>query len=94
MMKAYTQGSNDSYDSCYISNTNPCGAEVVEFNQSEFDKLTEKYFQSLSTQRLPKNFIPEMIVKGKGDLFENVKPEPKVIVNADGKEELVGTYNY
>lgn len=52
--------------------------------------------QSLSTQQLPKEFIPEYsyieYYRGAGNLIrENIL---KTITNSEGKEELVGIYKY
>lgn len=62
---------------------------------------TEEIIQSLSTQQLPKEFIPEYesdfnscyctrdICNG-----NNCPKKLKTITNSEGKEELVGTYKY
>ena len=63
------------------------------------DKHTEEeIIQSLSTQKLPKEFIPEYEIvysskelADKGFIYEEVF---KTITNSEGKQELVGTYKY
>ena len=76
------------------------------WNISKNDYAKEKaedYIQSLSTQRLPKEFIPEMVDNGEedwigddvnGEPFWNEKLEPKIIINSDNKPEYVGTYKW
>ena len=58
----------------------------------------EDYEKSLSTQQLPKEFIPEYEIvysskelADKGFIYEEVF---KTITNSEGKQELVGTYKY
>lgn len=67
-----------------------CASAIVEF---------DKFIQSLSTQQLPSEFIPEYENKCwclkpmSGGCFECTKVL-KTITNSEGKEELVGTYRY
>lgn len=61
------------------------------------DKHTEEeIIQSLSTQQLPKEFIPEWKQTHSGIFRENNIPYAtmKTITNSEGKKELVGTYKY
>ena len=58
----------------------------------------EDYEKSLSTQQLPKEFIPEYEIvysskelADKGFIYEEVF---KTITNSEGKQELVGIYKY
>lgn len=54
-----------------------------------FKIYREELIQSLSTQQLPKEFIPEYEAKTEFGPFKL-----KTITNSQGKEELVGTYKY
>ena len=62
----------------------------------------EKFIQSLSTQQLPKEFIPEYEdVFNKTDCcsildnnYHTHSKKLKTIINSEGKEVLVGTYKY
>ena len=64
------------------------------------DKHTEEeIIQSLSSQQLPKEFIPEYNLMNKG--YDKPEDFPyqeckvfKTITNSEGKQELVGTYKY
>lgn len=53
----------------------------------------ENYLQSLSTQQLPKEFVPEYkeVTCGCDSIPHNVI---RTITNSEGKKELVGTYKY
>lgn len=71
-------------------------------NKSEDYDIYEEsdlYIQSLSTQQLPKEFIPEYKNKCwcskpmSGGCFECIEIL-KTITNSEGKEELVGKYTY
>lgn len=55
---------------------------------SHGENSLEKFIQSLSTQKLPKEFIPYLIFDKKG------VTSPQIITNSEGKLELVGTYKY
>lgn len=63
---------------------------------------TEEIIQSLSTQQLPKEFIPETYCnygddcpsKGAYDKQHLCDIRIKTIINSEGKQELVGTYKY
>lgn len=72
----------------------------VNPNISELDAYTS-FIQSLSTQQLPKEFIPEKeYIVAVDDLWQfqddDTLPQTKLktITNSGGKEELVGTYKY
>jgi len=55
----------------------------------------EEIIQSLSTQQLPKEFIPEIRIINQDYRFERgQRKELKTITNSEGKQELVGTYKY
>lgn len=53
-----------------------------EYNQKHFDD----FIQSLSTQQLPKEFIPEISSESLDNGYE--------IIIKEGKKELVGEYKY
>lgn len=77
--------------------------QKVKILQSDIDKdwneLAQKYIQSLSTQQLPSEFIPEYENKCwclkpmSGGCFECTKML-KTITNLEGKQELVGIFKY
>lgn len=63
------------------------------------DYTQEEIIQSLSTQQLPKEFIPEyedyeVIGERDDDGYPLWSKKLKTITNSEGKEELVGTYKY
>lgn len=64
------------------------------------DEYVKEFIQSLSTQQLPSEFIPEYelgyIHTENGFHIPVVLKEPrlKTITNSEGKQELVGTYKY
>lgn len=67
-------------------------------NVSELDAYTN-LVQSLSTQQLPKEFIPEyedyeVVGERDEDGYPLWSKRLKTITNSEGKEELVGTYKY
>lgn len=75
--------------------------EQLEIPNVERDYLNEdEYIQSLSTQQLPKEFIPEYelgyIHTENGFHIPVVLKEPrlKTITNSEGKEEIIGKYVY
>jgi hypothetical protein len=58
-----------------------------------------EFKQLLSTQQLPKEFIPEYeqipnFERSIGNIQENYKIKLKAIINSEGKEEIQGTYKY
>lgn len=57
-----------------------------------------QYIQSLSTQQLPSEFIPEYIntnsFGSETNGYDSGNFIPKTITNPEGKEELQGTYKY
>lgn len=68
---------------------------------SKNDEEIENFIQSLSTQKLPKEFIPEYEKSYKiNSDGENIgfpvhdTNKLKTIINSEGKEELVGVYKY
>lgn len=73
---------------------------INPFDTSRFYS-SEEIIQSLSTQRLPKEFIPSYKIDcvkvncngecGECNYMEKIL---KTITNSEGKEELVGTYKY
>lgn len=77
---------------------------VLNFPNSDISDLRikwteEEIIQSLSTQRLPKEFIPETEYveedcEPAGCDFPDRKEVLKTTINSEGKEELVGTYKY
>lgn len=79
----------------------PKYGEIININE-----IVDTYIQLISTQQLPKEFIPEykkdweettkMLMESMGDNPEDFKYEEtlKTITNSEGKEELVGTYKY
>ena len=69
------------------------------FNSEEygfdFKYTREEIIQSLSTQQLPKEFIPEIRIINQDYRFERgQREELKTITNPEGKKELVGKYLY
>lgn len=55
----------------------------------------EDFIQSLSTQQLPSEFIPEIRIINQDYRFnEGQREELKTITNQENKEVLVGTYKY
>lgn len=62
----------------------------------------EEIIQSLSTQQLPKEFIPEYIGGGEylageiggNEIWAEYPKELKTITNSEGRQELVGKYQY
>lgn len=74
--------------------------EQLGIPNEERDYLNEyEYIQSLSTQRLPKEFIPDTEFVNEdyepaGCDFPDRKEVLKTITNSEGKQELVGTYKY
>lgn len=61
-------------------------------------KIVEEFIKSLSTQQLPKEFIPEYIntnsFGSETNGYDSGNFVLKTITNSEGKEELVGTYKY
>lgn len=61
--------------------------QKVQMLQNDIDydwnELAQKYIQSLSTQQLPKEFIPEYYTNG-----------DMIVKNRNGVRELIGTYKY
>jgi hypothetical protein len=54
-----------------------------------------EYIQSLSTQQLPKEFIPEYKDFLEGGLGNPIEVRRfKTITNSEGKQEIQGTYKY
>lgn len=62
------------------------------------DSDFNEYIQSLSTQQLPKVFIPEYIntnsYGSKTNGYDSGNFILKTIINSEGKEEIQGTYKY
>lgn len=70
-----------------------CSAEI------NLNPNLEEYIQSLSTQQLPKEFIPEYERVRDWDSRDvngdyNSKLQLKTTTNSEGKEELVGTWKF
>lgn len=55
-----------------------------------------EFQQLLSTQQLPKEFIPEYLagLVGSNEIWAEYPKELKTVINSDGKQCLVGTYKY
>lgn len=75
------------------------GEELSKYFGNHKAEERESFIQSLSTQKLPKEFIPEYekdITNGWSNVLQggDGKPKLKTITNSEGKEELVGTYKY
>lgn len=69
--------------------------ESVEHWECEGWVDEEQIIKSLSTQQLPKEFIPIIIASGPQPFGSEKmweKRELKIIINSDGEEELVGEY--
>lgn len=66
--------------------------------ESDIDfKEADEIIQSLSTQQLPKNFIPEIdneVLNSKWGYGSACISKIKTITNSEGKEVLVGTFKY
>lgn len=60
------------------------------------EELLNNFIQSLSTQQLPKEFIPEKedVVIGHNGMRKEFGWKYKTIINSKSKQELVGTYKY
>lgn len=66
--------------------------QSVIWSEEYYKHLSKRIIQSLSTQQLPKEFIPEYEDKIAIDGHTTIGKEFKTITNSEGKEELVGTY--
>lgn len=68
------------------------------YNNVELEREFNQFIQSLSTQRLPKEFIPEYINTNSYGSETNGYNSGnfifKTITNSEGKEEIQGTYKY
>lgn len=100
MINAYDNGTNDGAAfeyACEDHDSLEIIAEAMKY--AELDR--EEFIQSLSTQQLPKEFIPEYKkVHKKNSDGEDIgfpvhdSDELKTITNSEGKQELVGIYRY
>lgn len=104
--RAYVEGFNDgvaqpkqfSLEDMYrvaikVANrvSRPEYGEIININE-----IVDTYIQSLSTQQLPSEFIPEWTQTPPAIFRENDVPYAilKTITNSEGKQELIGTYKY
>ena len=79
------------------------GIKTPRDGKESFSEISNRVIQSLSTQQLPKDFVPDTndigfmkhanIMVGK-KLYDIIICPFKSITNSEGKEELVGTYKY
>lgn len=65
------------------------------FPSNDYKYDEDEIIQSLSIQKRPKWFIPEIIIINQDYRFDKgQREELKTITNSEGKLELVGTYKY
>lgn len=91
--KAFLQGCHNMSD--YIEGEN-------ESKDYDIYEESDLYIQSLSTQQLPKGFIPEYIGGGEylageiggNEIWAEYPKELKTITNSEGKQEIQGRYVY
>lgn len=71
---------------------------IMRGEGNNFPIEKRNYIQSLSTQQLPNEFIPEYDIETVWRGFDTIGWKDikrfKTITNSEGKEELVGTYKY
>ena len=81
------------WDECYQSLRYTVDVKdgKLAFREEQFNKYREEYFQSLSTQQLPKEFIPEY-TDNHSPYYDGIFNTIKTITNSKGKQQLVGIY--
>lgn len=72
---------NDGYGGC-----------VDNFDKEFKFKSEEEIIQSLTTQRMPSEFIPELVIISNDKVYFD--KQLKTITNSEGKQELVGIWKY
>lgn len=110
MKKAYDIGASDGYRRCEGNNYYP-DTDIPNDDNADrnFEEDRKEFIQSLSTQQLPKEFIPEYEADISNSPYTSNKYNKalkalkesskigcklKTTTNSEGKEILVGTYKY